>query len=89
VEAGNGGAELANHDALDLMRARPNRKSSTWSMPVPHKLPEAMTNYAIILHWSGGDDAFIAEVPEPAGCATEPGRSGALLARVKSCTGRW
>jgi hypothetical protein len=28
-----------------------------------------MTKYEIILYWSGEDEAFIAEVPELAGCA--------------------
>ena len=28
-----------------------------------------MTKYEIILYWSDEDDAFIAEVPELAGCA--------------------
>ena len=28
-----------------------------------------MTKYEIILYWSAEDDAFIAEVPELAGCA--------------------
>jgi predicted RNase H-like HicB family nuclease len=30
-----------------------------------------MTKYEIILYWSAEDDAFIAEVPELAGCAAD------------------
>jgi len=33
-----------------------------------------MTKYEIILYWSSDDDAFIAEVPELAGCAATSGR---------------
>jgi hypothetical protein len=34
-----------------------------------------MTKYEIILYWSDEDDAFIAEVPELAGCAPDVLRS--------------
>ena len=38
-----------------------------------------MTKYEIILYWSGEDEAFIAEVPELAGCAADgPTRQEAL-----------
>jgi predicted RNase H-like HicB family nuclease len=38
-----------------------------------------MTKYEIILYWSVDDDAFIAEVPELAGCAADgPTRQDAL-----------
>ena len=38
-----------------------------------------MTKYEIILYWSIDDDAFIAEVPELAGCAADgPTRQDAL-----------
>jgi predicted RNase H-like HicB family nuclease len=38
-----------------------------------------MTKYEIILYWSADDDAFIAEVPELAGCAADgPTRQDAL-----------
>ena len=38
-----------------------------------------MTKYEIILDWSVDDDAFIAEVPELAGCAADsPTRQDAL-----------
>ena len=38
-----------------------------------------MTKYEIILYWSVDDDAFIAEVPELAGCAADgPPRQDAL-----------
>jgi predicted RNase H-like HicB family nuclease len=30
-----------------------------------------MTKYEIILYWSDEDEAFIAEVPELAGCAAD------------------
>lgn len=40
-----------------------------------------MTKYEIILYWSGEDEAFIAEVPELAGCAADgPTRQEALSA---------
>lgn len=38
-----------------------------------------MTKYEIILYWSAEDQAFIAEVPELAGCAADgPTRQEAL-----------
>jgi predicted RNase H-like HicB family nuclease len=38
-----------------------------------------MTKYEIILYWSVDDEAFIAEVPELAGCAADgPTRQEAL-----------
>ena len=38
-----------------------------------------MTKYEIILYWSDEDEAFIAEVPELPGCATDgPTRQEAL-----------
>jgi predicted RNase H-like HicB family nuclease len=38
-----------------------------------------MTKYEIILYWSAEDNAFIAEVPELAGCAADgPSRQDAL-----------
>jgi predicted RNase H-like HicB family nuclease len=38
-----------------------------------------MTKYEIILYWSEEDQAFIAEVPELAGCAADgPTRQAAL-----------
>jgi predicted RNase H-like HicB family nuclease len=38
-----------------------------------------MTKYEIILYWSAEDDAFIAEVPELAGCAADgPTRQEAI-----------
>ena len=38
-----------------------------------------MTKYEMILYWSVDDDAFIAEVPELAGCAADgPTRQDAL-----------
>jgi predicted RNase H-like HicB family nuclease len=32
---------------------------------------DGMTKYEIILYWSDEDEAFIAEVPELAGCAAD------------------
>ena len=38
-----------------------------------------MTKYEIIIYWSADDQAFIAEVPELAGCAADgPTRQAAL-----------
>jgi predicted RNase H-like HicB family nuclease len=42
-----------------------------------------MTKYEIILYWSGEDEAFIAEVPELAGCAADGATRQEALANVE------
>ena len=45
-----------------------------------------MTKYEIILYWSSEDDAFIAEVPELAGCAADGDTRQEALANVEVVT---
>jgi predicted RNase H-like HicB family nuclease len=48
-----------------------------------------MTKYEIILYWSEEDQAFIAEVPELAGCAADgPTRQEALV-NVEAVIDEW
>lgn len=48
-----------------------------------------MTKYEIILYWSSEDDAFIAEVPELAGCAADGATRQEALANVEVVIGEW
>jgi predicted RNase H-like HicB family nuclease len=48
-----------------------------------------MTKYGIILYWSGEDDAFIAEVPELAGCAEDGATRQEALANVEMVIAEW
>jgi predicted RNase H-like HicB family nuclease len=48
-----------------------------------------MTKYEIILYWSCADDAFIAEVPELAGCASDGPTRQEALARAESMLAEW
>ena len=48
-----------------------------------------MTKYEIILYWSSEDDAFIAEVPELAGCAADGPTRQEALANVEIVIGEW
>lgn len=48
-----------------------------------------MTKYEIILYWSGEDDAFIAEVPELAGCAADGATRQEALANVELVIAEW
>jgi predicted RNase H-like HicB family nuclease len=51
-----------------------------------------MTNnppYEIILYWSKQDQAFIAEVPELAGCAADGASYQEALAAVEVIIGEW
>jgi len=48
-----------------------------------------MTKYEIILYWSAEDDAFIAEVPELAGCAADGGTRQEALANVEVIIAEW
>jgi predicted RNase H-like HicB family nuclease len=48
-----------------------------------------MTKHEIILCWSGQDDAFIAEVPELAGCAADGATRQEALANVEVVIAEW
>ena len=48
-----------------------------------------MTKYEIVLYWSGNDDAFIAEVPELAGCAADGATRQEALANVEVVIAEW
>ena len=48
-----------------------------------------MTKYEIILYWSGEDDAFIAEVPELAGCAADGATRQEALANIEVIIAEW
>jgi predicted RNase H-like HicB family nuclease len=48
-----------------------------------------MTKYEIILYWSNEDDAFIAEVPELAGCAADGATRQEALANVEIVIAEW
>jgi predicted RNase H-like HicB family nuclease len=48
-----------------------------------------MTKYEVILYWSSEDDAFIAEVPELAGCAADGGTRQEALANVEVVIAEW
>ena len=48
-----------------------------------------MTKYEVILYWSGEDDAFIAEVPELAGCAADGATRQEALANVEVVIAEW
>jgi predicted RNase H-like HicB family nuclease len=48
-----------------------------------------MTKYEIILYWSSEDEAFIAEVPELAGCAADGATRQEALANAETIIGEW
>ncbi len=48
-----------------------------------------MRNYEIILYWSAEDHAFIAEVPELAGCAADGATRQEALANVEVVIDEW
>jgi predicted RNase H-like HicB family nuclease len=48
-----------------------------------------MTKYEIILDWCNEDDAFIAEVPELAGCAADGTTRQEALANVEVVIAEW
>jgi predicted RNase H-like HicB family nuclease len=48
-----------------------------------------MTKYEIIIYWSADDQAFIAEVPELAGCAADGPTRQAALKNVDTVINEW
>jgi len=48
-----------------------------------------MTKYEIILYWSAEDEAFIAEVPELAGCAADGATRQEALTNVEAVIVEW
>ena len=48
-----------------------------------------MTKYEVILYWSTEDQAFIAEVPELAGCAADGATRLEALANVEIVIDEW
>jgi len=48
-----------------------------------------MTKYEVIIYWSQEDDAFIAEVPELAGCAADGTTYQKALANVEVVIQEW
>jgi predicted RNase H-like HicB family nuclease len=51
---------------------------------MPNKL-----RYEVIIYWSDPDQAFIAEVPELAGCAADGGTYQEALAEVEVVINEW
>ena len=48
-----------------------------------------MTKYEIILYWSNEDQAFIAEVPELAGCVADGATRREALANAETVIAEW
>ena len=49
----------------------------------------AMNKYEIVLYWSGEDEAFIAEVPELAGCAADGSTRREALSNIEVVIEEW
>jgi predicted RNase H-like HicB family nuclease len=45
--------------------------------------------YEVIIYWSDEDGAFIAEVPELAGCAADGGSYGEVLGNLEVIIDEW
>jgi predicted RNase H-like HicB family nuclease len=50
---------------------------------------ERVLKYETIIYWSAEDDAFIAEIPELAGCAADGPTPGAALAQAQIVAREW
>lgn len=48
-----------------------------------------MTKYEIIIYWSKDDDAFVAEVPELAGCMADGATYQEALANAEVIIDQW
>ena len=48
-----------------------------------------MHKYEVILYWSNADDAFVAEVPELAGCMAHGSTQQAALENANHAIGLW
>ena len=48
-----------------------------------------MTKYEIILYWSDEDQAFVAEVPELAGCAADGRTRQEAVANAETVIAEW
>ena len=48
-----------------------------------------MIKYEVIIYWSSDDNAFIAEVPELPGCASDGATYQEALANVEVIIGEW
>ncbi len=48
-----------------------------------------MSRYELIIYWSGEDEAFIAEVPELAGCMADGGTYKEALENVEVVIAEW
>jgi predicted RNase H-like HicB family nuclease len=48
-----------------------------------------MTKYEVIIYWSKEDDAYVAEVPELAGCAAHGASQEEALHNAQDAIGLW
>jgi len=48
-----------------------------------------MTTYEIVLYWSADDEAFIAEVPELAGCSADGATRQEAVANAEVVIAEW
>ena len=51
--------------------------------------PEASLRHTVVIYWSAADDAFIAEIPELAGCAADGPTLQEPLASVEMVANEW